>query len=67
MFGSSAVMDWDLVCDGAHWRAAAQSLFMVGVLLGSYVFGALSDRCGRRPVFLASVLIQVRVIALAAK
>ncbi len=59
VFGSSAVMDWDLVCGDSAWRATAQSLFMVGVLVGSYIFGDLSDRLGRKPVFVASVVIQV--------
>ena len=31
---------------------------MVGVLLGSYVFGEASDRFGRKPTFIASVVIQ---------
>ena len=52
-------MDWDLVCGDSAWRATAQSLFMVGVLVGSYIFGDLSDRLGRKPVFVASVVIQV--------
>lgn len=54
-------MDWDLVCGDNFWRATAQSIFMVGVLIGSYVFGDLSDRLGRKPVFFASVIIQVRL------
>jgi OCT family organic cation transporter-like MFS transporter 4/5 len=35
-----------------------QSLFMVGVLLGSYIFGEASDRFGRKPTFIASIIIQ---------
>jgi OCT family organic cation transporter-like MFS transporter 4/5 len=31
---------------------------MVGVLLGSYIFGEASDRFGRKPTFIASVVIQ---------
>ncbi len=62
-FGSSAVMDWDLVCADNAWRATAQALFMLGVLVGSYVFGDLSDRMGRKPVFVASVVIQVSFIS----
>ncbi len=52
-------MDWNLVCGDGFWRATAQSIFMVGVLLGSYIFGDLSDRFGRKPAFVSSVIIQV--------
>ncbi len=41
-FGSSAVMDWDLVCDDQSYRATAQALFMLGVLIGSYVVRGFS-------------------------
>lgn len=58
VFGSSAVMDWDLVCDSKALRATAQALFMLGVFVGSFVFGYLSDRFGRKPVFMLSVLLQ---------
>ena len=58
VFGSSAVMDWDLVCDSQALRATAQALFMVGVFIGSYVFGDLSDRFGRKPTFILSIMLQ---------
>ena len=57
-FGSSAVMEWNLVCDNRSLRATAQSVYMFGVLLGSYIFGFLSDRFGRKPVFLLSIILQ---------
>ena len=40
-------------------RATAQALFMFGVLLGSYGFGKLSDKFGRKKSFFISVVIQV--------
>lgn len=58
-FESSAVTDWDLVCDKNWLRASADSLFMVGVMLGSIVFGWLSDKYGRKPIFFASLVAQV--------
>jgi OCT family organic cation transporter-like MFS transporter 4/5 len=58
-YESTAVTSFDLVCDRSHLRASADSLMMFGVFLGSYVFGHLSDKYGRRPVFMASLLIQV--------
>ena len=55
-FGSSAVMEWSLVCDNKEMRATAQSVFMAGVLIGSYVFGYLSDKLGRKVSFFISVV-----------
>lgn len=38
---------WDLVCEAKALRDVAQSIYMAGVLLGSILFGVLSDRyCG---------------------
>lgn len=58
-YKSSTVMEWDMVCDKSFLTATSDSLFMVGVLLGSMIFGHLSDSLGRKPVFFASLVIQV--------
>ena len=52
-------MDWQLVCERKELRATAQALFMTGVLLGSYVFGWLSDKAGRKLAFFLSIILQV--------
>ncbi|GFG37619.1 hypothetical protein Cfor_12698, partial [Coptotermes formosanus] len=57
--GIPANKSFNLVCDDAHFRAMADSLFMVGALLGSIIFGDLSDRFGRRPIFFLSLVLQV--------
>lgn len=33
-----------MVCDKAYMKSTGDALFMVGVMLGSIVFGDLSDR-----------------------
>ncbi|CAL4069365.1 unnamed protein product, partial [Meganyctiphanes norvegica] len=43
-YQTSAVIDYDLVCNRAFLRATVQSVYMVGMLIGSYLFGYLSDR-----------------------
>ncbi|XP_047110116.1 organic cation transporter protein-like [Schistocerca piceifrons] len=58
-YKSSAVMEFNLVCEYAWLSATADALFMVGVLLGSIIFGDLSDRFGRRPIFFLSLVLQV--------
>jgi hypothetical protein len=55
----SAVQSFGLVCDRGTLRASADSIMMFGVLLGSYIFGDLSDRYGRKPIFIISLVIQV--------
>lgn len=59
VYKSSTVTEWDLVCSKNHFRATADALFMVGVMLGSIIFGDLADRFGRFPIFFASLVIQV--------
>ncbi|KAM7375571.1 hypothetical protein PAMA_014603 [Pampus argenteus] len=47
----------DSVCGWTDWLSYGQTLFMVGLLLGSLVGGALSDRYGKRPVLLVCVFV----------
>jgi len=58
-YESSAVIEWNMVCDKAYLRATSDSLFMVGVMLGSIGFGEMSDRFGRKLIFFISLVIQV--------
>lgn len=57
--GTIFITQWGLVCDKAWLRATGDSLFMVGVMLGSMIFGGLSDKYGRRPIFFLSLVIQL--------
>ncbi|ESO11480.1 hypothetical protein HELRODRAFT_71547, partial [Helobdella robusta] len=45
---------WDLVCDLGYIAQTTQTLLVVGVMLGAVLFTALSDRFGRKPIFLLS-------------
>lgn len=65
-YGKTAVTEWDLTCKNAYLIAASNSMFMIGVMLGSIIFGDLSDRWGRKITFLISSIIQVIFGVLAA-
>ncbi|XP_053970252.1 organic cation transporter protein [Hylaeus volcanicus] len=58
-YKSTTTSEWNLVCDRAWLKATGDSLFMVGVMLGSMIFGGLSDKYGRRPIFFLSLVIQL--------
>ncbi|XP_049642697.1 solute carrier family 22 member 4 [Suncus etruscus] len=52
------VTEWNLVCE-ENWKTPlTTSLFFVGVLLGSFVSGQLSDRFGRKNVLFATMAVQ---------
>ncbi|KAI0213623.1 Organic cation transporter protein [Lamellibrachia satsuma] len=48
VYESTITTEWNLVCSEAWKPVMAQSLFMTGFLLGAIIFGALSDRIGRK-------------------
>ncbi|KAM6288775.1 LOW QUALITY PROTEIN: solute carrier family 22 member 6-like [Aegotheles albertisi] len=48
VFTHTIVTEWDLVCESKQLRQVAQSIYMGGILLGSGLFGILSDKFGRR-------------------
>lgn len=43
-------LQWDLVCDSAYKTDLAQSVYMVGLLLGNFIGGYLADNNGRKPI-----------------
>lgn len=53
--GSSAVPEWNLVCEHEWQRSMMMSVVFVGSLVGSLLMGHLSDRFGRRTVFFGSM------------
>ncbi|XP_064636407.1 organic cation transporter protein-like isoform X2 [Lineus longissimus] len=58
-FGKTIVSEWDLVCDSRWMRDTAKSIFFAGRLVGAVVFGQLSDKFGRKPVFMACLVLQI--------
>uniref|UniRef100_A0A5S6QTM2 MFS domain-containing protein n=1 Tax=Trichuris muris TaxID=70415 RepID=A0A5S6QTM2_TRIMR len=50
---------YNLVCDRTWMRDLVKSLWMFGVLVGCLTLGALSDRYGRKTIFVVSSLLEV--------
>lgn len=56
---TSSVVEWNLICDRSHLAALSQSFFMVGMLIGSVLFGTMSDWFGRRFTIFVTLAITV--------
>ncbi|XP_050348845.1 organic cation transporter-like protein [Nymphalis io] len=66
IFTNSIIMEWDLICDRKWLTSFTQTLFQLGTLLGSVLFGMASDRFGRKKPLLLAVVIQVSMGIIAA-
>ncbi|NXC28607.1 S22A5 protein, partial [Campylorhamphus procurvoides] len=53
-----SLLQWNLVCDNDWKGPLSTSLFFVGVLLGSFISGQLSDKFGRKNVLFATLAMQ---------
>lgn len=58
-YESSAVKTFEMICDNSDLKPRSDSLLMVGVFMGSFAFGYLSDKYGRRKVFVLSLASQL--------
>ncbi|KAL3284587.1 hypothetical protein HHI36_018744 [Cryptolaemus montrouzieri] len=65
VYGYTAVTEWDLTCSRTYLVATGNALFMFGVMLGSIIFGQLSDSYGRKIIFFISLILQVTAGTLA--
>ncbi|GFR99401.1 solute carrier family 22 member 7 [Elysia marginata] len=55
----SFVTEWDLVCEKSALPEVTQTILNLGKMCGSFLFPALSDRYGRRPVFIICQLLSL--------
>uniref|UniRef100_H3DMW3 Solute carrier family 22 member 15 n=1 Tax=Tetraodon nigroviridis TaxID=99883 RepID=H3DMW3_TETNG len=55
----SIVTEWFLIKQQAYKVSLAGSLFFAGLLVGNVVLGPLSDKVGRRPVYLSGLFLEV--------
>uniref|UniRef100_A0A672YDE4 Solute carrier family 22 member 5-like n=1 Tax=Sphaeramia orbicularis TaxID=375764 RepID=A0A672YDE4_9TELE len=58
IYQSTIVSEFDLVCSQQWKQPLTSLLYFLGVLVGSFFFGQLSDRFGRRPVFFTTMALQ---------
>jgi len=58
-FDSSATIDLEMVCNQDFRRSLAQTLYMAGMTIGSFVFGWSSDRFGRKATLMVTALFLV--------
>ncbi|KAE9536773.1 hypothetical protein AGLY_006835 [Aphis glycines] len=60
VFQETIITEWNLVCGRFQLSNIAQSVFMLGVLIGNVLFGMFSDKYGRKiPMMFAIVLLLV--------
>ncbi|XP_042901443.1 carcinine transporter-like [Parasteatoda tepidariorum] len=56
-FDETAASKWDMVCGNSHYASLVMTLTNVGSIIGTPIYGTLSDRIGRKPVWFIVILV----------
>lgn len=59
IFSETIITQWNLICDKSQLANTSQTIFMLGILCGSMIFGSWADKHGRRSPLVAAVIIQL--------
>lgn len=59
LFKRTIITEWNLTCAKSWLKDFNQTMFQFGVLVGSVLFGMASDKYGRRPALITSVIIEI--------
>ncbi|GFT54494.1 carcinine transporter [Nephila pilipes] len=58
-FEETATSKWNMVCGDSHYTSLALTLTNIGSAAGTFIYGALGDKIGRRPVFFIIITVTV--------
>ena len=61
---TTATSDFQLFCDRKYLKSVAEVVFPIGMMVGLLVAGQVGDMIGRKPVLIASILINMVACAL---
>ena len=56
-FSQTLASEFNLVCDRENLLSIGQTVYFLGMMCGGPIFGILSDRFGRKPMLIASMLV----------
>ena len=49
------MLQWDLMCSKSSWVNMSQSVFFIGWLIGSWLWGTIADKIGRKKVYFINI------------
>ena len=56
-FDETLVTKWDLVCDQQYKVSLVISMFMIGLMVGSILWGWMADKFGRKNTLMFSIIL----------